>query len=67
MISSIKSLIKNLIPFYNSYVKSRQSTIHNQTYWGYVSYRLSGYCSRGVFPGPSYLYDIQYPEDLCRY
>lgn len=49
MISSIKSLIKNLIPFYNSYVKSRQSTIHNQTYWGYVSFRLSGCCSRGGY------------------
>ena len=47
MISSIKSLIKNLIPFYNSYVKSRQSTIHNQTYWGYVSFRLLGCCSLG--------------------
>ena len=49
MISSIKSLIKNLIPFYNSYVKSRQSTIHNQAYWGYVSFRLSGRCSRGGY------------------
>lgn len=59
MISSIKSLIKNLIPFYNSYVKSRQSTIHNQTYWGYVSFRLSGCCSRGGIPRS--IVPVRYP------
>lgn len=49
MISSIKSLIKNIIPFYNSYVKSAKSTIHNQSYFGYVIFRLSGRCSRGGY------------------
>ena len=47
MISSIKSLIKNIIPFYNAYVKSTKSTIHNQSYWGYVMFRLSGRCNSG--------------------
>lgn len=49
MISSIKSLIKNIIPFYNAYVKSTKSTIHNQSYWGYIMFRLSGRCNRGGY------------------
>ena len=52
MIHSIKKLIKKMIPFYMSYARSRKSTIHNQTYFGYVLFRLSERCNRGggIFP-----------------
>lgn len=45
----IKRFIKKLIPFYTAYSRSTKSTIHNQSYWGYVLFRLSGRCSRGGY------------------
>lgn len=38
----IKQFIKKLIPFYTAYSRSTKSTIHNQSYWSYVLFRLSG-------------------------
>ena len=49
MIYFIKTWIKKMIPFYMSYARSRKSTIHNQTYFGYVLFRLSGRCNRGGY------------------
>lgn len=49
MINSIKSFVKKMIPFYISYIKSRKSTIHNQTYFGYVLFRLTGKCNQGGY------------------
>ena len=43
----IKRFIKKLIPFYTAYSRSTKSTIHNQSYWSYVLFRLSGRCSLG--------------------
>ena len=45
----IKPLIKKLIPFYAPYSRSTKSTIHNQSYWSYVLFRLSGRCNRGGY------------------
>lgn len=45
----IKHFIKKLIPFYTAYSRSTKSTIHNQSYWSYVLFRLSGRCSRGGY------------------
>ncbi len=45
----IKRFIKKLIPFYTAYSRSTKSTIHNQSYWSYVLFRLSGRCSRGGY------------------
>lgn len=45
----IKQIIKKLIPFYTAYSRSTKSTIHNQSYWGYVLFRLSGRCNRGGY------------------
>ena len=45
----IKQFIKKLIPFYTAYSRSTKSTIHNQSYWSYVLFRLSGRCSRGGY------------------
>ena len=45
----IKQLIKKLIPFYTAYSRSTKSTIHNQSYWSYVLFRLSGRCNRGGY------------------
>lgn len=46
----IKRFIKKLIPFYTAYSRSTKSTIHNQSYWSYALFRLSGRCNRGYFP-----------------
>lgn len=43
----IKRFIKKLIPFYTAYSRSTKSTIHNQSYWGYVRFRLTGKCNGG--------------------
>ena len=45
----IKQFIKKLIPFYTAYSRSTKSTIHNQSYWSYVLFRLSGRCNRGGY------------------
>lgn len=45
----IKRFIKKLIPFYTAYSRSTKSTIHNQSYWGYVKFRLSGKCNGGGY------------------
>lgn len=45
----IKRFIKKLIPFYTAYSRSTKSTIHNQSYWSCVLFRLSGRCSRGGY------------------
>lgn len=37
-------LIKALIPYYLAYSKSVKSGIHNQSYWNYVKFRISGKC-----------------------
>lgn len=49
IISFIKSIVKGCFPFYNSYIKSVQSGIHNQTYFGYIIYRISGRCNGGGY------------------
>lgn len=43
----IKSLIQRIIPFYSSYKRSVSTPIHNQSYWGYVRFRLTGKCNGG--------------------
>ena len=43
----IKQFIKKLIPFYTAYSRSTKSTIHNQSYWSYVKFRLFGKCNGG--------------------
>ena len=45
--NSIKKVIKVLIPFYSSFVKSASSGVHNQSYWNYIWLRLIGCCGRG--------------------
>lgn len=45
----IKQFIKKLIPFYTAYTRSTKSTIHNQSYWSYVLFRLSGRCDGGGY------------------
>lgn len=50
-------LIKALIPYYLAYSKSVKSGIHNQSYWNYVKFRISGKCNKwGVFSSPSFMY-----------
>lgn len=48
----IKNFIKRLVPFYYSYIKSVNTGIHNQSYWNYVLFRLTGRCSKwgGYYP-----------------
>lgn len=46
----IKSIVKRLIPFYSSYIKSANSSIHNQSYFSYVKFRITGSCSGGYYP-----------------
>lgn len=47
----LKQIIKTIIPFYSSYINSLKSTIHNQSYFGYVIFRLSGSCGGvGYYP-----------------
>lgn len=46
----LKQIIKTIIPFYSSYINSLKSTIHNQSYFGYVMFRLSGSCGGGYYP-----------------
>lgn len=46
----IKTILKRLIPFYTAYSRSTKSTIHNQSYWSYVRFRLSGRCGGGYYP-----------------
>lgn len=46
----LKQIIKTIIPFYSSYINSLKSTIHNQSYFGYVIFRLSGSCEGGYYP-----------------
>ena len=46
--NSIKKVIKVLIPFYSSFVKSASSGVHNQSYWNYIRFRLIGSC--GYYP-----------------
>lgn len=43
----IKAIVKRLIPFYSSYIKSASSSIHNQSYFNYVKFRITGICNRG--------------------
>ena len=45
----LKQIIKTIIPFYSSYINSLKSTIHNQSYFGYVIFRLSGSCGGGGY------------------
>ena len=45
--NSIKKVIKVLIPFYSSFVKSASSGVHNQSYWNYIRFRLIVSCGRG--------------------
>lgn len=45
----IKTILKKLIPFYTAYSRSTKSTIHNQSYWSYVRFRLLGRCSEGGY------------------
>ncbi len=45
----IKAIVKRLIPFYSSYIKSASSSIHNQSYFNYVKFRITGICNRGGY------------------
>lgn len=45
----IKHFLKKLIPFYTAYSRSTKSTIHNQSYWSYVLFRLTGRCNGGGY------------------
>lgn len=45
----IKQFIKKLIPFYIAYSRSTKSTIHNQSYWSYLKFRVSGKCNGGGY------------------
>lgn len=45
----IKSLVQRFIPFYLSYKRSVSTPIHNQSYWGYVRFRLTGKCKWGGY------------------
>ena len=47
--NSIKKVIKVLIPFYSSFVKSASSGVHNQSYWNYIRFRLIGSSGRGGY------------------
>ena len=47
--NSIKKVIKVLLPFYSSFVKSASSGVHNQSYWNYIRFRLIGSCGRGGY------------------
>lgn len=62
----LKQIIKTIIPFYSSYINSLKSTIHNQSYFGYVMFRLLGSCGGGVLSGSLHLYDSQQKKNLCR-
>jgi len=48
----IKRILKKLIPFYTSYLKSASSSVHNQSYFNYVMFRLTGKCGKlgGYYP-----------------
>lgn len=62
-VSLVKRIVKSLIPFYSSYIKSLSSTIHNQSYLNYVRFRLTGKCSNWgggtILPIPRVLLPIQ--------
>lgn len=45
----IKSLVQRFIPFYLSYKRLVNTPIHNQSYWGYVRFRLTGKCKWGGY------------------
>lgn len=49
---NLENFLRRLIPFYASYIKSVSSGIHNQSYWNYIRFRLTGKCNKmgGVFP-----------------
>lgn len=46
---AIKKIIKALIPFYQGYTKVASTKIHYITYWGYIKFRLLGYCNSGTY------------------
>ena len=46
----LKQIIKTIIPFYSSDINSLKSTIHNQSCFGYVIFRLSGSCGGRCYP-----------------
>lgn len=52
IIESAKCLIKRMIPFYMAYKKSKSTTISNQTFLGFVRFKLTGRCDNygGYYP-----------------
>lgn len=50
--NQIKKILKRLIPFYTSYLKSASSGVHNQSFCNYVIFRLTGKCNKygGYYP-----------------
>ena len=49
---AIKNIIKLLIPFYNSYLKSASTPVHNQSFGNYLKFRIIGKCGKlgGYYP-----------------
>lgn len=50
MISTIKKLIKSIIPFYNGYAKCMSTKLHNLTYINYVCFRLFSRFQKYYYP-----------------
>lgn len=48
----IKKIIKYLIPYYSAFLRSASTPVHNQSYWNYVKFRLTGSCNKwgGYYP-----------------
>ena len=65
---AIKNIIKLLIPFYNSYLKSASTPVHNQSFGNYLKFRIIGKCGKlgGVLSNSSNVYNSQYAKNLCR-
>lgn len=62
----IKAIVKRLIPFYSSYIKSASSSIHNQSYFNYVKFRITGICNRGgVLSSTSDMYHCKSKKNIC--
>lgn len=46
---NIKQIIKSLIPYYNGYIRSKSTGIHNQSYLSYLKFRITGKCNGGGY------------------
>lgn len=48
--SNVKVILKKIIPYFNGYIKSLHSGIHNQTYFSYMKFRILGHCNGAYYP-----------------